>query len=134
MYFEVNNFHCNQPAPFTVQNYYKITANKIRTFSADPDTGWQTVVQNEVIQGDLDDVAIQVKSASGESGEVEIRFPDDKVFLKWSTKSSAEFKIEGTCSPGPYNTAVYKQVKFQNMTIRKGFVLKIDYCKSTYTV
>ena len=138
MYFEVDNFHCNQPAPFTVQNYYKITANKIRTFSTDPDTGWKTVVQNEVIQGDLDEVAIQVKSPSGASERVEIQFPASNgewdVYLDWSTEPSAPFNIDGTCSPNNYNDAEDKQVKFQDMTIFKHYVLKVNYCKSTYAV
>ena len=141
VYFEVDKIHCNQPVPFTVPNLNKITANKISSFSADPDTGWKTVVQNEEIQGDLDDVAIQVKSPSGHgaSERVEIQFPapNGDVYLDWSTKPLAPFNIGGTCNPADYLNLIKDtdaEVKFQDITIFKHYVLKVNYCKSTYAV
>ena len=91
-----------------------------------------------MIQGDLDDVAIQVKSPSGHgaSERVEIQIPasNGDVYLDWSTKPSAPFNIEGTCSPDIRNLIKDNQVKFQDITIFKHYVLKVNYCKSTYAV
>ena len=99
------------------------------------ETGWKDVIKGELIEADLDDVAIQIKTISDEDGEVEIQFPDGNLYLFWSTKPSAPFVIGGTCNPNKNNDISDNQVNFHNMNIIKSIKLRVNYiCKGTYTV
>ena len=102
------------------------------------ETGWKDVIKGELIEADLDDVAIQIKTLSSADGEVEIYFPGDgNVYLGdkvlyWSTKPSAPFVIGGTCNPNKDNDISDNQVNFHNMNKIKSIKLSVNYnCKGT---
>ena len=98
------------------------------------ETGWKDVIKGELIEADLDDVAIQIKTLSSADGEVEIYFPDMGlgVYLHWSTKPSAPLDIGGDCHPNKHNDISDNQVKFRNMNKIKSIMLRVNYnCKGT---
>ena len=95
------------------------------------ETGWKDVIKGELIEADLDDVAIQIKTHSSADGGVEIQFPDENVYLYWSTKPSAPFSIGGDCHPNKYNEISDNQVIFHNMNKIKSVILRVNYCKGT---
>ena len=71
------------------------------------DSGWKDIVKDELIQADLDEVTLQIKTRNSETGNVEIHVMDASELdyestIEWSTNPSKTFELEGTCGGRNY--------------------------------
>ena len=71
------------------------------------ESGWKEVVKDELIEADLDKVALQIKTHSSETGKVKIHVMGTSVTsyettIEWSTNPSSTFELQGTCGRRNY--------------------------------
>ena len=63
--------------------------------------GWKDVVENELIEADLNKVALQIMTNDDQAGRVEIRVTDDQdgawSYFQWSVIRGETFQLEGHC-------------------------------------